>query len=220
MSMEINETDEQRIEHIKTWWKENASSVITGLLLGLALLFGAKSWFAYQDRRAEEASNIYVAMTSAFARGDENLVTDRAGVLIADYSSSPYATLAALMLAKLKVDHGELEAAQAQLRWALDKSASAALRPLLRLRLARVMVAEGKLDEAGALLAQSTPDKAYAPLYNELKGDINAARGAADKARADYELALAALPPESAEHRIVQLKYENTTAAAAPGGAQ
>jgi predicted negative regulator of RcsB-dependent stress response len=218
--MEINETEEQRIEHIKAWWKENASSVITGLLLGLAVLFGAKSWFAYQNRKAEEASNIYVTMTSAFARGDENLVTDRAGVLISDYSSSPYATLAALMLAKLKLDHGELQAAHAQLQWALDKSASAALRPLLRLRLARVMVAEGKLDEAGTLLAQSTPDKAYAPLYDELKGDIDAARGAADKARSEYALALAALPPESAERRLVQLKFENTTAPAVPVASQ
>jgi predicted negative regulator of RcsB-dependent stress response len=220
MSMEINETEEQRIEHIKAWWKENASSLITGLLLGLALLFGAKSWFAYQDRKAEEASNVYVTMTTAFARGDENQVTDRAGILIGEYSSSPYATLAALMLAKLKLDHGELEAAHAQLQWALDKSRSTALRPLLRLRLARVMVAEGKLDEAEALLAQSPPDKAYAPLYNELKGDIHAARGAIDQARAEYEIALAGLPQESAEHRLVQLKYENTTAPATPGDAQ
>jgi len=218
--MEINETEEQRIEHIKAWWKENASSVITGLLLGLAVLFGAKSWFAYQDRKAEEASNIYVTMTSAFARGDENLVRDRAGVLIGEYSSSPYATLAALTLAKLKLDHGELEAAHAQLQWALDKNGSAALRPLLRLRLARVMVAEGKLDEAEALLAQTAPDKAYAPLFSELKGDIQAARGAFGQARTEYELALEALPPDSAAHRLVQLKYENTTAPAASGDAR
>ena len=153
--MEINETDEQRLETIKAWWKENASSVITGLLLGLALLFGAKSWFAYQDRKAEEASNIYVTLTSALARGEEGLVNDRAGVLIGEYSSSPYATLAALVLAKMKLDQGELQAAHAQLQWALDKAGSEALRPLVRLRLARVMMAEGNLDGAEALLAQS-----------------------------------------------------------------
>jgi predicted negative regulator of RcsB-dependent stress response len=217
MSMEINETEEQRVERIKAWWKENASSIITGLLLGLALLFGAKSWFAWQARKAEEASNIYVTMTSAYARGEENLVTEQGGVLIEDYSSSPYAPLAALLLAKLRLDHGELEAAHAQLQWALDKTHSAALRPLVRLRLARVMMAEGKLDEAEALLAQGAPDKAYAPLYDELKGDIHAARGAVKQARAEYQLALAALPPESAEHQLLQLKYENTRLADLPG---
>jgi predicted negative regulator of RcsB-dependent stress response len=220
MSMEINETDEQRLENIKAWWKENASSIITGLLLGLALLFGAKSWFAYQDRKAEEASNIYVTMTTALARGDESLVNDRAGVLIGEYTSTPYAVLAALSLAKLKLDQSELEAAHAQLQWALDKTGSEALRPLVRLRLARVMVAEGKLDEAEALLAKSPPEPAYAPLYNELQGDIHATRGAIDEARADYKIALAALPPESPEHRLLQLKYENTVASAVPGDAK
>jgi predicted negative regulator of RcsB-dependent stress response len=217
MSMEINETDEQRLESIKAWWKENASSVITGLLLGLALLFGAKSWFAYQDRKAEEASNIYATMLSALARGEENLVNDRAGILIGEYSSTPYATFAAVVQAKVKMEQGELEAAHAQLQWALDKTGSEALRPLLRLRLARVMVAEGKLDDAEALLAQSRTESAFAPLYNELQGDIHAARGAVAEARKEYEIALTALPAESAEHRLLQLKYENTVPPAVPG---
>ena len=215
--MDANETDEQRLEHIKEWWKENASSVITGLLLGLALLFGAKSWFAYQDRKADEASNIYATMMNALSRGEEGLVNDRAGVLIGEYSSTPYATLAALALAKLKLEQGVPEAAHAQLQWALDKSGSKALRPLVRLRLARVMVAEGNLDGAEALLAQSRTESAFAPLVNELQGDIHAARGDVDEARAEYEIALNALPPESAEYRLLQLKYENTEPPALPG---
>jgi predicted negative regulator of RcsB-dependent stress response len=217
MSMDANETDEQRLETIKAWWKENASSVITGLLLGLALLFGAKSWFAYQDRKADEASNIYAAMMSALSRGEEGLVNDRASVLIGEYSSTPYATLAALALAKVKLEQGVPEAAHAQLQWALDKSGSEALRPLIRLRLARVMVAEGNLDGAEALLAKSRTERSFAPLVNELQGDIHAARGAVDEARAQYEIALAALPPESAEHRLLQLKYENTRLPDPPG---
>jgi predicted negative regulator of RcsB-dependent stress response len=217
MPMDANETDEQRLEHIKDWWKENASSVITGLLLGRALLFGGKSWFAYQDRKADEASNIYASMMNALSRGDENLVNDRAGVLIGEYSSTPYATLAALALAKVKLEQGVPEAAHAELQWALDKTGSKALRPLVRLRLARVMVAEGKLDDAKALLAQSPTENAFVPLYNELQGDILAARGSIDQARAKYELALAALPPESAEHQLLQLKYENTRLPDPPG---
>jgi predicted negative regulator of RcsB-dependent stress response len=220
MSMDANETDEQRLEHIKAWWRENASSVITGLLLGLALLFGAKSWFAYQERKADEASNIYATMMSALSRGEEDLVNDRAGVLIGEYSSTPYATLAALVLAKVKLEQGIPEAAHAQLQWALDKSGSEALRPLVRLRLARVMVAEGNLDGAQALLAQVPTGSAFAALVNELQGDIHVARGAVDEARSEYEIALAALPPESAEYRLLQLKYENIEPPALAGEAK
>jgi predicted negative regulator of RcsB-dependent stress response len=79
------------------------------------------------------------------------------------------------------------------------------------------MVAEDNLDGAEALLAQSPPESAFAPLYNELKGDIQAARGAVAEARAEYEIALAALPAESAEHRLLQLKYDNTVLPTVPG---
>jgi predicted negative regulator of RcsB-dependent stress response len=220
MSMDINATEEQQLEAIKGWWKENASSIITGLLLGLALLFGAKSWFAYKDRKAEEASNIYASLMSSLAHGDETLVNDRAGILITDYSSSPYATLAALALAKEKLAQNEPQAAHAQLQWALDRTGSATMKELVRLRLARVMLAQGNPDGAEALLAQSPPDGAFAPLYTELKGDIYAARGAVGDARAQYEAALAAMPPESAERQLVQLKYENTAPKAPPGDAK
>ena len=161
--MDANETDEQRLERIKDWWKENASSVITGLLLGLALLFGGKSWFAYQDRKADEASNIYAGMMNALSRGDENLVNDRAGVLIGEYSSTPYATLAALAQAKVKLEQGVPEAAHAQLQWVLDKADSRALRPLVRLRLARVMLAEGN-GLRGTGLTQSHIAMSFGPL--------------------------------------------------------
>jgi predicted negative regulator of RcsB-dependent stress response len=159
-------------------------------------------------------------MMSALSRGKEGLVNDRAGVLIGEYSSTPYATLAALALAKVKLEQGVPEAAHAQLQWALDNSGSEALRPLLRLRMARVMVAEGNPDGAQAQLAQIPTGSAFAPLVNELQGDIYAARGANDEARAEYEIALAALPPESAEYRLLQLKYENTEPPVLPGDAQ
>jgi predicted negative regulator of RcsB-dependent stress response len=82
------------------------------------------------------------------------------------------------------------------------------------------MVAEGNPDGAQAQLAQIPTGSAFAPLVNELQGDIHAARGANDEARAEYEIALAALPPESAEYRLLQLKYENTEAPVLPGDAQ
>ena len=63
--MDANLTDEERLEVIKKWWRENGSSIITGVVLGLAVLFGSKAWFAYQDRKAETASNIYTTLIVA-----------------------------------------------------------------------------------------------------------------------------------------------------------
>ena len=215
--METNQTEEQQIEAVKQWWKENGSSIITGLLLGIALLFGARSWFAYQERTAENASNVYINMMSALREDNEALVNQQAAVLIADYSSTPYATLAALALAKIRLEQGEPEAARTQLQWALDNSGADMLREVVRLRLVRVLIAAGDLDGAEALLGQAPPDTAFGPLHNELRGDIYAARGAAERARDEYEHALVLMQATTPERNILQLKYENTHPGATSG---
>ncbi len=219
--MEMHATEEQQIESFKKWWKENASSVITGILLGVAVLFGAKSWFAYQERAAENASNIYTTLMNALSNGQESLVNEQAGVLISDFSSTPYAPLAALALAKLKLEQGELQAAHAQLQWALDHAGSEVIGHTARLRLARVMMAEGNLDAAEALTAHVAGDEGgFASMYAELRGDIHLARGDAASARAQYEHALAALTTESPGRQLLQLKYDSTVPAAGTGDTQ
>ena len=36
--MDTLTTEEQQIDAIKQWWKENGSSIVTGVVLGLAVL--------------------------------------------------------------------------------------------------------------------------------------------------------------------------------------
>jgi len=212
--METHVTEEQQVEALKKWWKENGSSIITGLLLGLALLFGGKTWFAYQDRRAENASNIYETMMVALESGEESAVNEKAGTLIADYSSTPYAALAALAQASLKIEQNEMEAANAQLQWALQNTDSDVVRHTVRLRLTHAMIAGNRLDEAETLLGSAGDEGAFAALYSEARGDIHAARGDTGKAYAEYQHALAAMTQESPGRQLLQLKYDNSAPAA------
>lgn len=216
--MDVHETEEQQVEALKKWWKENGSSIITGVLLGLALLFAGKSWFAYQQRMAENASNLYATMMAGLAGDDEGLVNEKAGILIADYSGTPYAALAALALAKQKLERGELAAARTQLQWALENTGSDVIRDVVRLRLARVLLAENSPDAAQALLDQSTGEHAgFAPLYQELRGDIEAARDNPAGARSEYALALDSMPADFPGRLLVNLKYEAIPATGAAG---
>ena len=218
--MDANATEEQQIEAFKKWWKENGSSIITGLLLGLAILFGARSWFAYQERTAENASDIYTSLMSALNSGDTLAVTQKAGMLIADFSGTPYASLAAMAVARVKLEEDELEAARAQLQWALDNAGSDVIRETARLRLVRVLIAEGKYADAEAMINQAEASEAFEPLYRELRGDIHFARGDTASARAEYEHALAAMTPDMPERQLVQLKYENAAMPEAGGAGE
>ena len=219
--MDTNLTDEERLDLIKKWWRENGSSIITGVVLGLAVLFGSKAWFSYQETNAQTASNIYVTLMSALETGDALAVAEKTGVLVSEYGGTPYATLAALAMAKIKIEAGELNDAQAQLRWVLDNSKSEIFRDTARLRLARVLIAMEDLDAAEALLQEPVSGNAFDPLYTEVKGDVNIARGDIPAAHLAYQEALAATAADFPGRYILELKYQGTQqASTAPGEQQ
>jgi len=218
--MDANLTDEERLDIIKKWWKENGSSIVTGVVLGLAVLFGSKAWFSYQETNAQTASNIYMTMIAALENGDAAAVSVKADMLVMEHGSSPYATLAALAMAKIKIETGELNDAQAQLRWVLDNSKSGIFRDTARLRLARVLIAMEDLDAAEALLQEPASGDAFDPLYTEVKGDVNVARGDIGAAHSAYQQALAETADGSPGRHMLELKYQGTQGAAAAPEAQ
>ena len=211
--MDTLTTEEQQIAAIKQWWKENGSSIVTGVVLGLAVLFGGKAWFAYQERNAQNASNIFAVMMNALQNGDTLNAGEKAGMLLADYASTPYAALGALALARLRVEEGQLDAARTQLQWVLDNSNSEVFRDIASLRLARVLIASGDLDAATAIAGKAPSDGAFEALFAEVRGDIQRTRGDLVAASAAYQQALAALPGDSQQREMLQLKYADTLAA-------
>ncbi len=212
--METHVTDEQQLETIKKWWQENGSSIVTGVILGLAVLFGAKAWFAWRENIAQQASDIYTAMMSSLQQGDSTVTAERAGMLISDYSGTPYAALAGLAIARLKIEEGALEAAQTQLQWAVDNADTDYVRNIARLRLARVKLALKDADGAWAVLEGAGPAAGTDVMFLELRGDIDSARGDQEQAAAAYRQALAVMAPDYPGSHLLQLKYDNARALA------
>ncbi|MGB5440960.1 MAG: tetratricopeptide repeat protein [Gammaproteobacteria bacterium] len=208
----VNETEEQQIAELKKWWSDNGTSIIVGVALGLACVFGYRSWLAYQDNLSGQASTIYSVMLQGVDRDDVQLVNERADILITQYNSTPYAALAALALAKMRIEEGELDAAGMQLQWVLDNGDLEVVRDIARLRLARVLIAQQKLDAAEALLQQPRSTAAFDKLYHEITGDIFSARDDAVAASEAYQRALAATPANNTESDLLRLKYENVLA--------
>jgi predicted negative regulator of RcsB-dependent stress response len=213
--MDANLTDDEKLAELKKWWGENGGSIITGVVLGLAVLFGSKAWFAYQDRKAEAASNIYTTLVVALERGENQIVTEKAGMLVADYTGTPYATLAALSLAKMNIEAGELAVARSHLQWVIDNTRSDISRDTARLRLARVMVAMDDLDGALVVLDQAVPGTSFDPLYTEVRGDVDVARGDLAAANKTYQTALDMTDTNAPGRHLLQLKFDSTVVASA-----
>lgn len=207
--MDIHASEKEQVEALKKWWKDNGSSVVTGVLLGVSVLLGGKAWMSYRQNQALSASNIYAQMMGASQAEDAEKAKAAANELISNYSGSAYARLAALMLAREAVENGELPAAEVQLQWALDHAKSAEIEHTARTRLIRVMIGREKYAEADKLLAAVQNPGAYAYLYSELKGDLAIARNRRADAVAAYKQALEEMPADAPNAPLLTAKYES-----------
>lgn len=159
-----------------------------GLVLGLAGIFGWEAWQQHRTSSAEQASQIYEDL--------RKLTPDKAAQaaelgkkLTDDFAGTPYAAQAALHLASLAAQQSDWDKARQQLEWVVKHGEDAGLQKIARLRLARVLWQQNQLDAALAQL-DIKDDDSFAVLYQELRGDLQFAKGDRAAARTAYEKAL------------------------------
>ncbi len=187
-------TEQEQVEALKRWWQKNGMAIIVGVCIGLGSAYAWRGWQASRQAAAEEAAGVYSQLLEYMQ--DRNLEdAKRNGQdLIERYPKSAYATYAAMALARLAVERKDLSEAAERLRWALEHVPAAEIEPVLRTRLARVLLAADKAGEAWAVINdKKQPGKTPAPsaAVLEVKGDILLAQGKRDEARVAYQEALA-----------------------------
>ena len=203
--MDVLRTEEEQIQALRDWWKENGTSAVLGIAIGLAAVFGWRAWQAHQIERAEAASAVYQQLVNALRASESDKAGKTAAEIRQEYPDTVYAVFAGLIQAKLAVDASDLDAAAGHLRAALQKNRDPVLKWEIQLRLARVLASQAKYDEALALLDAASAG-AYEAAYAELRGDIEASRGNADAARAAYERALPLLRSSGANAGMLEAK--------------
>lgn len=206
--MDIHLTEEEQVEAIKKWWKDNAKSIIGGVLIGLAVIYGGRTWFAQNNDHVEQASATFQAMMQDMEQGNSASASDKASILLGQYSDTPYSVLAAFNMAKIKVEENNLVGAKSHLRWALDHAEQAELQHIARLRLLRVLISEGNNDEAIKMI-DSVEFGKYVATYQELKGDALASKGQFNLAKGAYSLSLQSLDPGSRLRSYIEMKLDN-----------
>ena len=206
-------TDNEREEQLRRWWGENWLWIVGGVALGLALLGGWQYWQQTRIRSAEQDEASYLSVLEALGQNQMEQAVARAKELRDRRPGSPYADQADLALARMAVDRRELDDAAGRLRAVMEGSKDAELRAVARTRLARVLLEQGKHDEALALLDPAGAG-AFAALYREIRGDAYAAKGDAKAAASEYEAALAAGEDAGIDRAFVELKRDALPSAA------
>ncbi len=189
--MEVYLSEEERVEALKKWWQANSRSVLTGLVLGAAVLAGWNAWQNAKRHKTEEAAGIYQQLLKAVDAKQTEPALKLSERLIERYQGSAYATYATLFAARLKAESGDLAGAKKALSDLLAASKDDNIRHLARLRLGYVLLALGEVDPALKLLEPLKPREMgkYESRYEELKGDLYAAAQRSSEALMAYERA-------------------------------
>lgn len=199
----MSTADADQIEHLRRLWDQYGRLLTVVVVAVLAGLLGKHFYGSYQQRQATEAAALFAAYQQPPAGQTADAL---AAQLRAQYPRTSYASFVALAQAKQAVEAGKLDVAEQHLRWVVEHAGEPTDRALASLRLARVLLDQGKAQAAQDALGKDIP--ATSPALAELRGDIARAQGRLQDARQAYQEALAGLPPESGQAALIKLKLD------------
>lgn len=192
-------------ERVRAWLRNNGSSLIGGVAIGLAALGGWQWWQGQQAQKLVDAAAEYQVFSKAVEAKDDAKAGAHAASLAQAFPKSPYPVLAALRRAEMLHTEGKDDEALKLLDAAKDSKADPVLVELAQLRAARLLASTGKHEDALKRL-DAIGDSSFPAVAAEIRGDAEMALGRRDAARASYEKALASLDIAAPTRPMVEMK--------------
>jgi len=189
--------EHEQSERVRGWLRKNGVSILAGVAIAIGGIWGWKEWQTRHSNSLAGANVQYQIVLKSLeekdleeaAKGVKDLESGKANI---------YADLAALQLAKAQVDAGKNDDALATLR---AIKADPEFKPVIEQRVARLLVATGKPDDAIKQLGSATDSASL-----EIHGDALMAQGKRDAAREQYEKALKTLDVAAPQRRLLETK--------------
>lgn len=209
--------EQEQLEAIKAWWAKYGNLVLTLITVTLLVIASWQWWNWYQRNQAAQAASVFEALQTAAESRQTSQLLDASQRLQDKFASTAYAPRGALVAATALQQAGDAAAARTRLQWVIDGK-DAALAPVARLRLAALLIDEGKPAEALPVL-QGTAPAGFEALFADRRGDVYFARGELQEAARAWQEALQHMGPADPLASVVQLKIEALAQASAGGAA-
>lgn len=193
-------------EAVKKWLRENGGAILMGLVIAFGGLFGFRQWQSWDMNQKKRAAAEFEVMSQLLSEEQLDSAMANYQTLRDDYADSPYAYLAALQMARARLEAGQIDIARNLYRFVADNGQPRAIRMVGLERLARVMLDQGEPSEALALLQGNTEVTGFEAAFAEVRGDIHAALGQNEEAIASYQLALDTLEDGMGDRNYLELK--------------
>lgn len=197
--------EEQEINQLKEWWKENGKTIIVAFILGVGGMFGWRYWQAHQAEQIAQASAQYDALINSVQQ-DEQAKKANIEQFVQANSKTAYAVFALLDEAKKATEKQDFSAAEANLNQALTQSQDEVLTSIVALRLSAVQFQLGQLDNALSTLNQ-VKGESFNARKAILTGDIQIAKG--DKVAAKNSFEQAQQSGSQLEQQMAKMKLND-----------
>ena len=199
--------EQEQVEALKAWWKENGNWVLGAVVVGLLGFSGIKFWKSHQASQAAEAGKLYMEVLKQASTNDAKRISDAADALVSRYGSSAYAPRAQMLAAQASLQSRDIARTKVQLQWVIEHATETGLQDTARLKLASVLLDEKKYDEALQQLDAAHPES-FTGLFADLRGDVLSAQGKVAEARAAYQQAYDKTDAKSTYRNLIQLKLD------------
>ena len=206
--VEIYDAHEQG-EVVKKWLQQNGSAIVMGLVLAFGGLFGFKQWNIWQDTKGQNSYAEFETMNEHLTEGQLDTAVDNFQVLQDEYAKTPYASLAALQMARARIESKQPDLAIGNYRFVIEQGRPTGLKVVARERLARLLLDQGQAEEALATINGESEVSGYEARYAETRGDILLALDRKDEAIAAYQEALEKLEEGLGDRAFLVLKLES-----------
>lgn len=197
--------EEQEINQLKDWWKENGKTIIVAFILGVGGMFGWRYWQTHQAEQIAQASAQYDTLINSVQQ-DEQAKKANIEQFVQANSKTAYAVFALLDEAKKATEKQDFSAAEANLNQALTQSQDEVLTSIVALRLSAVQFQLGQLDNALSTLNQ-VKGESFNARKAILTGDIQVEKG--DKVAAKNSFEQAQQSGSQLEQQMAKMKLNN-----------
>lgn len=206
--MDTYTSDEEQVEKIKKWLREYGPAIAISLVLVIIGFFSWQYWQRYTYNQRAQASMQYEALLVSLQSNDRTASANKAQQLMDNFSRTPYAKLAGLILARVAVQQNQIPKAMEALQWVVKHGKTPALQQMAQNHLARLYIAQKQPEKALKLLSPMF-DKTFAPAINAIRGDALLALGKRTEARQAYQQALSGLAEGTPGRDLLLMKFHD-----------
>jgi len=199
--------EQEQVDALKSWWKENGRWVMIALILALGSFVAVRGWQSWQGSKAQQAATLYTDVIQQLGSNDPKRIDDAAQAVVDKFGSTAYAPRAQLLAAESSIKAKDNAKAAVQLQWVIDHASEDGLQNVARLKLASLLLDEKKYDAALKQLDAKHPPS-FDGLYADLKGDVLLAQGKKEAARSTYQLAYDKIDEKNSYRNLVRMKLD------------